>query len=177
MDNPNDVELTVSKAMANSVNRDNISIQDLDQTIKLTDYEPDQISIGYSKFRDKNILKKNNNDRFTFCYETNELDFFPKQNNYDTFSQIQKLGFSTPSQRFVGQCSIGNDEKLNSSASNLSEVIHLLDSPGKEELYERFNDYVSTMFPQFGSVSTQILSKRRSLLACQRPAGLGRSKH
>jgi hypothetical protein len=58
MDNPSDVELTVSKAMANSVNRDNISIQDLDQTIKLTYYEPDQISIGYSKFRDKNILKK-----------------------------------------------------------------------------------------------------------------------
>jgi hypothetical protein len=57
---------------------------------------------------------------------------------------------------------VGNNEELNPRASNLAEVIHLLESRGKEKLYERFNDYVSTMFPQFASVSTQILSKQHS---------------
>jgi len=48
---------------------------------------------------------------------------------------------------------MGNDEKLNSITSNLAEVIHLLESQSKKELYERFNRYVSTMFPQFGLVA------------------------
>jgi recombinational DNA repair ATPase RecF len=46
MDNPNDVELTVSKSTANSVNRDDISIKDLDPAIKLTDYRPEKFTIA-----------------------------------------------------------------------------------------------------------------------------------
>ena len=162
MDNPSDVELTVSKSTANSVNRDGISIKDLDPAIKLTDYRPEKFTIGSSRNRNKNILRKDASGRFSLDQGINETDSSYTEEDFfvtlfDTFrervSQLQ-------AQRFVGDCSVGNDEELNSRASNLAEVIHLLESPSKKKLYESFNQHVSTMFPQFEWVSTKILSKQ-----------------
>jgi predicted ATP-binding protein involved in virulence len=164
MDNPNDVELSVSKLTVNSVNRDNISIQDLDPAIELTYYQPSKIWSGFSRNRNKNLIKKDESGRFTFYEETNKID-----SNYTSeyffvtlFHEFRSCVSQLQAQRFIGKCSVGNNEELNPRASNLAEVIHLLESRGKEELYERFNDYVSIMFPQFASVSTQILSKQHS---------------
>src|SRR4028118_1085629 len=117
-----------------------------------------------SKSRNRNLIKKDESGRFTFYQETSKPD-----SNYTTanffitfFNELKSCVSQLQAQRFVGKCSIGNNEELNPRASNLAEVIHLLESRGKEELYERFNNYVSTMFPQFASVSTQILSKQHS---------------
>ena len=162
MDNPNDVELTVSKSTGSSVERDGISIKDLDPAIKLTYYRPEKLIIGSSRNRNKNILKKDGSGRFTFYQETNETDFrYTEEDFFVTlFDEFTTRVFQLQAQRFVGNCSVGNDEKLNSRASNLAEVIHLWESPSKRKLYERFNQYVSTMFPQFALVSTRILSQQ-----------------
>ncbi|MEG4445241.1 AAA family ATPase [Microcoleus sp. AT9_B5] len=164
MDNPNDVELSVSKLTANSVNRDNISIKDLDPVIELTYYQPSKIWSGLSRNRNRNLIKKDESGRFTFYQETNEIDSnYTSEDFFVTlFHEFRNCVSQLQAQRFIGKCSVGNNEELNPRASNLAEVIHLLESRGKEELYERFNDYVSTMFPQFASVSTQILSKQHS---------------
>ena len=66
MDNPNDVELSVSKLTANSVNRDNISIKDLDPAIELTYYQPSKTWSGFSRNRNRNLIKKDESGRFTF---------------------------------------------------------------------------------------------------------------
>ena len=164
MDNPNDVELSVSKLTANSVNRDNISIKDLDPAIELTYHQPSKTWSGLSKNRNRNLIKKDESGRFTFYQETNEIDSnYTSEDFFVTLFHEFRNGVSQlQAQRFIGKCSVGNNEELNPRASNLAEVIHLLESRGKEKLYERFNDYVSTMFPQFASVSTQILSKQHS---------------
>ena len=164
MDNPNDVELSVSKLTANSVNRDNISIKDLDPAIELTYHQPSETWSGLSKNRNRNLIKKDESGRFTFYQETNEIDYnYTSEDFFVTLFHEFRNGVSQlQAQRFIGKCSVGNNEELNPRASNLAEVIHLLESRGKEKLYERFNDYVSTMFPQFASVSTQILSKQHS---------------
>src|SRR4028119_2011067 len=159
MDNPIDVELTVSKSTVHSVNRDDISIKDLDPAVELTYYRPDPMKMGFNSR--KNLIKKDANDRFTFGQETDEADKHREENFFVTlFDEFANRVSQLQAQRLVGQCSIGNDEKLNSSASNLAEVIHLLESPSKKKLYERFNQYVSAMFPQFGLVSTRILEKQ-----------------
>src|SRR4028119_2231301 len=161
MDNPSDVELTVSKSTAHSLNRDDISIKDLDPAVELTYYRPDPMKMGVNRGSRKNLIKKDANDRFTFYQETDEADKHREENFFVTlFDEFANRVSQLQAQRLVGQCSIGNDEKLNSSASNLAEVIHLLESPSKKKLYERFNQYVSTMFPQFGLVSTRILEKQ-----------------
>ncbi|WP_333352695.1 AAA family ATPase [Microcoleus sp. herbarium14] len=162
MDNPNDVELTVSKSTGSSVERNDILIKDLDPAIKLTYYRPEQSTIGSSKSRNKNIIKKDASSRFTFYQETNETDSSYTEEDFfvTLFHEFRNNISQLQAQRFVGNCSVGNNEELNSRASNLAEVIHLLESPDKRKLYERFNHYVSTMFPQFGSVSTRILSKQ-----------------
>jgi predicted ATP-binding protein involved in virulence len=162
MDNPSDVELTASKSTAHSVNRDDISIKDLDPAIELTYYQPDKMWSGFSRDRNKNFIKKDESGRFTFYQKTNKTDSNDTEEYFfvTLFRKFRSCVSQLQAQRFVGQCSIGNDEKLNSSASNLAEVIHLLESPSKKELYERFNRYVSTMFPQFGLVSTRILEKQ-----------------
>jgi ABC-type lipoprotein export system ATPase subunit len=161
MDNPSDVELTVSKSTAHSLNRDDISIKYLDPAVELTYYRPDPMKMGVNRGSRKNLIKKDANDRFTFCQGTDEADKHREENFFVTlFDEFANRVSQLQAQRFVGQCSIGNDEKLNSSASNLAEVIHLLESPSKKKLYERFNQYVSAMFPQFGLVSTRILEKQ-----------------
>ena len=161
MDNPSDVELTVSKSTVHSVNRDGISIKDLDPAVELTYYRPDPMRMGFNRGSQKNLIKKDANDRFTFCQETDEADRHIEENFFVTlFDEFANRVSQLQAQRFVGQCSIGNDENLNSSASNLAEVIHLLESPSKKKLYESFNQHVSTMFPQFEWVSTKILSKQ-----------------
>lgn len=164
MDNPNDVELSISKLTANSVNRDNISIKDLDPAIELTYYQPSKIWSGFSRNRNRNLIKKDESGRFIFYQETNEIDSnYTSEDFFVTlFHKFRSCVSQLQAQRFIGKCSVGNNEELNPRASNLAEVIHLLESRGKEELYERFNDYVSTMFPQFALVSTQILSKQHS---------------
>jgi predicted ATP-dependent endonuclease of OLD family len=159
MDNPSDVELTASKSTAHSVNRDDISIKDLDPAVELTYYRPDPMKMGFNSR--KNLIKKDANDRFTFGQETDEADKHREENFFVTlFDEFANRVSQLQAQRFVGQCSVGDNEELNSSASNLAEVIHLLESPIKKKLYERFNQYVSTMFPQFGLVSTRILEKQ-----------------
>ena len=162
MDNPNDVELTVSKSTANSVNRDGISIKDLDPAIKLTEYRPEKFTIGSSKNRNKNILIKDDSGRFSLDQGTNETDSSYTEKDFfvTIFHRFRERVSQLQAQRFVGDCSVGNDEELNSRASNLAEVIHLLESPSKKKLYESFNQHVSTMFPQFEWVSTKILSKQ-----------------
>jgi ABC-type lipoprotein export system ATPase subunit len=123
---------------------------------------PEKFTIGSSRSRNKNILKKDDRDRFTFCQETNETDSrYTEEDFFVTlFHEFRNRVSQLQAQRFVGNCSVGNNEELNSKASNLAEVIHLLESPSKKKLYERFNQYVSTMFPQFGLVSTRILSQQ-----------------
>ena len=162
MDNPSDVELTVSKSTANSVNRDGISIKDLDPAIKLTDYRPEKFTIGSSRNRNKNILRKDASGRFSLDQGTNETDSSYTEEDFfvTLFHTFRERVSQLQAQRFVGDCSVGNDEELNSRASNLAEVIHLLESPSKKKLYESFNQHVSTMFPQFEWVSTKILSKQ-----------------
>jgi len=162
MDNPSDVELTVSKSTANSVNRDGISIKDLDPAIKLTDYRPEKFTIGSSRNRNKNILRKDASGRFFLDQGTNETDSSYTEEDFfvTLFHTFRERVSQLQAQRFVGDCSVGNDEELNSRASNLAEVIHLLESPSKKKLYESFNQHVSTMFPQFEWVSTKILSKQ-----------------
>jgi predicted ATP-dependent endonuclease of OLD family len=162
MDNPNDVELTVSKSTANSVNRDGISIKDLDPAIKLTEYRPEKFTIGSSRNRNKNILIKDDSGRFSLDQGTNETDSSYTEKDFfvTIFHRFRERVSQLQAQRFVGDCSVGNDEELNSRASNLAEVIHLLESPSKKKLYESFNQHVSTMFPQFEWVSTKILSKQ-----------------
>src|SRR4028119_112515 len=162
MDNPNDVELTVSKSTANSVNRDGISIKDLDPAIKLTEYRPEKFTIGSSRNRNKNILIKDDSGRFSLDQGTNETDYSYTEKDFfvTIFHRFRERVSQLQAQRFVGDCSVGNDEELNSRASNLAEVIHLLESPSKKKLYESFNQHVSIMFPQFEWVSTKILSKQ-----------------
>ncbi|MEG3847854.1 AAA family ATPase [Microcoleus sp. herbarium19] len=162
MDNPSDVELTVSKSTANSVNRDGISIKDLDPAIKLTDYRPEKFTIGSSRNRNKNILRKDASGRFSLDQGTNETDSSYTEEDFfvTLFHTFRERVSQLQAQRFVGDYSVGNDEELNSRASNLAEVIHLLESPSKKKLYESFNQHVSTMFPQFEWVSTKILSKQ-----------------
>ena len=162
MDNPNDVELTVSKSTANSVNRDGISIKDLDPAIKLTEYRPEKFTIGSSRNRNKNILIKDDSGRFSLDQGTNETDSSYTEKDFfvTIFHRFRERVSQLQAQRFVGDCSVGNDEELNSRASNLAEVIHLLESPSKKKLYESFNQHVSIMFPQFEWVSTKILSKQ-----------------
>jgi hypothetical protein len=53
MDNPSDVELTVSKSTANSVNRDGISIKNLDPAVELTYYRPDPMMMGFREVAEK----------------------------------------------------------------------------------------------------------------------------
>lgn len=163
MDNPSDVELTVSKSTVNSVKRDGISIKDLDSAVELTYYRPEQFTIGSSRNRKKNTLKKGDSGRFTFCEESNQTDSnYTSEDFFVTlFHKFRSCVSQLQAQRFVGNCSVGNNEELNSRASNLAEVIHLWGaSPSKRKLYERFNQYVSAMFPQFALVSTRILSKQ-----------------
>jgi energy-coupling factor transporter ATP-binding protein EcfA2 len=162
MDNPNDVELTVSKSTANSVNRDGISIKDLDPAIKLTEYRPEKFTIGSSRNRNKNILIKDDSGRFSLDQGTNETDSSYTEKDFfvTILHRFRERVSQLQAQRFVGDCSVGNDEELNSRASNLAEVIHLLESPSKKKLYESFNQHVSIMFPQFEWVSTKILSKQ-----------------
>ena len=162
MDDPSDVELTVSKSTGSSVERDEIFIKDLDTAVKLTYYQPDQRPMGFQRNRDKNLIKKDERGRFICYKETKKTDYNYAEADFFVilFHEFRNCVSQLQAQRFVGQCSIGNDEKLNSSASNLAEVIHLLESPSKKEVYERFNRYVSTMFPQFGLVSTRILEKQ-----------------
>jgi hypothetical protein len=74
MDNPSDVELTVSKSTAHSLNRDSILIKDLDPAVELTYYRPDRLSMGFYRDSRKNLIKKDANDRFTLCQETDEAD-------------------------------------------------------------------------------------------------------
>ena len=74
MDNPSDVELTTSKSTVHSVNRDGISIKDLDPAIKLTDYRPEKFTIGSSRNRNKNILREDASGRFSSDQGTNETD-------------------------------------------------------------------------------------------------------
>lgn len=162
MDNPNDVELTVSNFTGSSVKRNDILIKDLDPAIKLTYYRPEQFTIGSSRSRNKNIIKKDASSRFTFCQDTNETDSSYTEEDFfvTLFDEFRNRISQLQAQRFVGECSVGDNEELNSRASNLAEVIHLLESPSQKKLYDRFNQYVSTMFPQFGMVSTKILPKQ-----------------
>jgi len=128
MDNPSDVELTASKSTAHSVNRDDISIKDLDPAVELTYYRPDPMNMGFNSR--KNLIKKDANDRFTFGQETDEADKHREENFFVTlFDEFANRVSQLQAQRFVGQCSVGDNEELNSSASNLAEVIHLLESP------------------------------------------------
>lgn len=163
MDNPNDVELTVPKSTGSSVERKDISIKDLDAAIELTYYQPNQMPLGFSRHRNKNFIKKDESGRFTFDPETNQTDSSYRGEDFfvTLFHKFRSWVSQLQAQRFVGQCSVGDNEELNSNASNLAEVIHLLQSRIiKKKLYERFNQYVSTMFPQFGLVSTRILEKQ-----------------
>ena len=162
MDNSNDVELTVPKSTGSSVERKDISIKDLDPAIELTYYQPNQMPLGFSRHRNKNFIKKDESGRFTFDPETNQTDSSYRGEDFfvTLFHKFRSWVSQLQAQRFVGQCSVGDNEELNSNASNLAEVIHLLQSRIiKKKLYERFNQYVSTMFPQFGLVSTKILAK------------------
>jgi len=163
MDNPNDVELTVPKSTGSSVERKDISIKDLDPAIELTYYQPNQMPLGFSRHRNKNFIKKDESGRFTFDPETNQTDSSYRGEDFfvTLFHKFRSWVSQLQAQRFVGQCSVGDNEELNSNASNLAEVIHLLQSRIiKKKLYERFNQYVSTMFPQFGLVSARILEKQ-----------------
>jgi AAA15 family ATPase/GTPase len=74
MDNPNDVELSISKLTPNSVNRDNISIKNLDPAIELTYYQPSKTWSGFSRNRIRNLIKKDETNRFIFDQETNKID-------------------------------------------------------------------------------------------------------
>jgi predicted ATP-binding protein involved in virulence len=154
--------ITVPKSTGSSVEQNDISIKDLDPAIELRYYQPEKMWSGFSRHRNKNFIKKDESGRFTFYPQTNQTDSnYTSEDFFVTlFHEFRNCVSQLQAQRFVGECSIGNNEELNPRASNLAEVIHLLESRGKEELYQRFNDYVSTMFPQFGSVSTQILSKQ-----------------
>jgi energy-coupling factor transporter ATP-binding protein EcfA2 len=162
MENPDDVELTVLKSTSNSGNRADISIKDLELASELRYYEPDPIRIGFDRNSRKNLIKKDAHARFTFCPETDEADrhkgenFFVKL--FDKFTNRLSL---LQAQRFVGECFVGANAELSVRASNLAEVIHLWQVPNKKKLYERFNHYVSTMFPQFGLVSTRISKQTR----------------
>ena len=163
MDNPNDVELTVPKSTGSSVERKDISIKDLDPAIELTYYQPNQMPLGFSRHRNKNFIKKDESGRFTFDPETNQTDSSYRGEDFfvTLFHKFRSWVSQLQAQRFVRQCSVGDNEDLNSNASNLAEVIHLLQSRIiKKKLYERFNQYVSTMFPQFGLVSARILEKQ-----------------
>jgi len=162
MDNPDDVELTVSKSTASSITRADISIKDLVPGFELMYYRPSSMWRGSSRDRKKNLLKKDASGRFTFCQETQKTDSSYTEEDFfvTLFNEFKNNVYRLQAQRFVGNCSVGNDEELNSTASNLAEVIHLLESPSKRKLYERFNQYVSIMFPQFGLVSTRILSQQ-----------------
>lgn len=161
MDNPNDIELTVSNLTGSSVEEDNIFIKDLDQTINLTYYQPDTRFVGISRDKTKNIILRESSGRFSFSEKTYEIERHTSQDFFVTlFEHFRNQVYGLQAQRFVGECSVGNNAELNSSASNLAEVIHLLESPSKRKLYERFNQYVSSIFPQFGLVSTKILSKQ-----------------
>jgi len=161
MDNPEDVELTVSKSTASSITRADISIKDLVPGFELMYYREEKMWVGFSKNRNKNLIKKDESGIFTLCQETNEADSHTGEDFFVTlFYKFRSRVSQLQAQRFVGEWSVGDNEELNSTASNLAEVIHLLESPSKQKLYERFNQYVSIMFPQFERVSTKILSKQ-----------------
>jgi len=49
MDNPQDVELTVPKSTGSSVERNDISIKDLDPAIELRYYQPEKMWSGFSR--------------------------------------------------------------------------------------------------------------------------------
>jgi predicted ATP-dependent endonuclease of OLD family len=52
-------------------------------------------------------------------------------------------------------CFSGSNSQLNPNASNLAEVLNILQLPGKKKVFERFNQYVSIIFPQTKWISVR----------------------
>jgi hypothetical protein len=55
----------------------------------------------------------------------------------------------------LGSCPYGSNSELKPDASNLAEVLNILQLRGKKKVFERFNHYVSTIFPQINCISVR----------------------
>lgn len=155
IDNPADVELTISRD-------GNIRITGLPSNLDL--YKQLEESSSTVRFRKSSriiSLERGKDGRFHLDKNI-VLD-----NDVESFPVILCQEFRRRIYRFyaerlnVGSCLSGSSSILKPNASNLPEVLSLLQLPGKKSVYERFNQYVSTIFPQIKLVSVRPQPKQK----------------
>jgi len=60
----------------------------------------------------------------------------------------------------IYSCTAGSNRKLEPNASNLAEVLSILQLPGSKKIFEEFNQYVSHIFPDINLISVRPKSNR-----------------
>jgi len=102
----------------------------------------------------KYSIAKARNGRFTLSESTllNEEDNLL----ITLFSHFQNHMYRFNAERFnLGSCLFGHNSNLKPDASNLAEVLNLLQLRGTKRVFERLNQYVSIIFPTIKEVAVK----------------------
>lgn len=155
IDNPADVELTISSSRDIQItgldprvclykqveeNRPSIRLRNSSKILSLGQGKDGRFNL------DGNIIFDNDAEPFlvTLCQEF-------RQRIYRFYAE--RLN--------VGSCPHGSSSTLKPNASNLAEVLSLLQLPGKKRVYERFNQYISIIFPEIKLISVRPQPKQK----------------
>jgi len=173
LDNPHPAELIISASDGNNINESNILIKELNHKVRLYQNIENKDRITLSSRADKVIsLKLTNDCKFSFDKNT----IFRDRREYFPLTILKK--FTKRIYRFYAErlniesCPSGSESKLKPDASNLAEVLSLLQLPGRRKVFDRFKHYVSTIFPDIQSVSVRPQPKQRNKFSVDKSSRL-----
>lgn len=154
IDNPADVELTISRD-------GNIRITGLSSIDLYKQLEESSSPVRFRKSSQIISLERGKDGRFHLDKNIvfdNHAESFP----VTLCQEFRRRIYRFYAERLnVETCLSGSSSILKPNASNLPEVLSLLQLPGKKSVYERFNQYVSTIFPHIKLVSVRPQPKQK----------------
>jgi AAA15 family ATPase/GTPase len=150
LDNPHPAQLIISSSDGNNIN-------ELNQKVRLYQNLEDKDRIRVSRRNHYKVIsiELTNDSKFKFDKTT---EWGSKGEDFPTtiFKHFRNRIYRFYAERLnIGSCSFGSNPQLASDASNLAEVLNILQGGGKKKVFERFNQYASAIFPYIKYISVR----------------------
>jgi len=152
LDNPPLTELISSCSGGESLDLNNIQLSGLNNNIRL--YHRTEMPTHEKNYQ-MIYMERAKNGSFKFDKTTkwsSKREYFP----ITLFKHFKNRIYRFYAERLnLGSCSFGSNSKLASDASNLAEVLNILQGGGKKKVFEHFNQYASAIFPYIKYISVR----------------------
>ncbi|MEG3876699.1 AAA family ATPase [Microcoleus sp. herbarium7] len=172
LDNPAPAEIIAFLSQRDSNDKRHLLIRDLNTKVILYHQIEDSSRTRLLKPDCKVIsIGREENGRLIFTKDR----FFQEVEDFlfTIYKRFQSKIYRFRAERLsLGSCSFGSSFELNPNASNLAEVINILQGRGKKNIFEQFNQYISIIFPEIKFVSVRPEPKKQGVISVPNSSSL-----